>query len=246
MGRNSCGFIFIGMLKLKTILQEFDESPNAVFQKVAFGDPKEPYSKELSLLQHKRDGEENTPGEDYVLNLLQRWVMSSTDDVAERLFEKYKFFKKASHLYPGIFAPKTDVGTILYRGLEYLNDQLWGVIQDTEVHEWRDVEYDNGIYWVYTKPVQYIPERNVQSWTNDPNVSENFSGDAVLITKQDNRFLFNKDAIAVIFGYDESEILHFGKKFRNPIYLAITDSIYQASIVGSNRPKLFSITDELF
>lgn len=234
------------MLKLKNILHEFDESPNTVFQRVAFGDPKEPYSQELSLLQHKRDGELNTPSEDYILTLLQRWVMSSTDDVADKLFRRYKFFKKASHMYPGIFAPKTEVGTILYRGLEYLNDQLWGVIQGTEIHEWRDVEYDGEIYWIYIKPVTYVPERPVQSWTNDPNVSENFSGDAVLITKQDNHFLFNKDAIAIIFGYDESEILHFGKTFRNPIYLAVTDSIYQQSIVGTKRPKIFSVADELF
>jgi hypothetical protein len=234
------------MIKLKNILKEFDESPNTVFQKVAFGDPKYPYSDELSMLQHKRAGEPNTQKEDYFLRLLQRWVMSSTDDVAERMYDNYKLFKKSSRLYPGIFSPKTEVGTLLYRGLEYLNDQLWETIKDTEIHEWKDVEYDNGIYWIYTKPVEYIPERPVQSWTDVPEISENFSGDAVLITKQDNHFLFNKDAISVIFGYNESEILHFGKKFRNPVYLAINDSIYQHSIVGSKRPKIFSIADELF
>lgn len=234
------------MINLKQILQEFDESPSAVFQKVAFGDPREPYSQELSMLQHKRAGEPNTMREEYFLKLLQSWVMSSSDDVAERLYANYKLFKKASRIYPGIFAPKTDVGTILYRGLENLSPQLWEVIRETEEHEWKDVEYDNGIYWIYSKPVEYVPERNAQSWTDVPEISEHFSGDAVLITRQDNHFLFNKDAIAVIFGYNESEIIHFGKKFRNPVYLAVNDHIYRNCIVGSKRPRLSSFMDDLF
>jgi len=240
------GKLFIGMIKLKPILQESTPTPSSIFQKIAFGDPREPVGKGLSRLQHKKPVEANTQSEQYVLELLKRWVMSSTDDVAERLFVNYKLFKRASRLYPNIFLPKTEVGTLLYRGLNYLTPDLLRKVKETKSYDWRQVQYDEQDYWIYSKSVEYTPERNVQSWTDVVEVSELFSGDAVLVTRQDNHFLFNKEAIAVIFGSDESEILHFGKTFRNPVYLAVNDYIYRKYVLPSETPKLKSIAGGLF
>lgn len=214
------------MIKIKTILQESTPTPSSIFQRIAFGDPREPVGTDLARLQRKKPVETNTKSEQYVLELLKRWVIRSTDNIAERLFVNYKLFKRASRLYPNIFAPKTEVGTLLYRGLRKLTPNLIAKVKTTEDHDWRTVDYSGDTYWIYSKPVEYTPERNVQSWTDVADVSAIFSRDAVLVTRQDNHFLFNKDAIAVIFGADESEVLHFGKKFRNPVYLAINNDLY--------------------
>jgi len=213
--------------KRKSILRESTPTPSSIFQRIAFGDPREPVGTDLARLQRKNPTELNTRGEQYVLNLLKRWVMSSTDSIANRLFVNYKLFKRASRLYPSIFAPKTEVGTLLYRGLNNLTPSLMEKVKHTNAKDWRNVIYSGEIYWIYSKPVDYAPERNVQSWTDVVDISAIFSGDAVLVTRQDNHFLFNKDAIAVIFGSDESEILHFGKTFRNPVYLAINNELYE-------------------
>lgn len=227
-------------------MNEDTPTASSIFQKIAFGDPREPVGGDLARLQKKKPVEANTESEQYVLELLKRWVMSSTDDVAQRLFVNYKLFKRASRLYPNIFRPKTEAGTLLYRGLNYLTPDLLRKVKETKSYDWRQVQYDEQDYWIYSKPVEYIPERNVQSWTDEVEVSELFSGDAVLITRQDNHFLFNKDAIAVIFGSDESEILHFGKTFRNPVYLAVNDYIYHKYVLPSETPKLKSIAGGLF
>lgn len=233
-------------MNTQSILKKSTPTPSSIFQKIAFGDPREPVGKGLSRLQHKEPIEANTHSEQYVLELLKRWVMSSTDDIAQRLFLNYRLFKRASRIYPKIFAPKTEVGTILYRGLNYLTPKLLQKVQETKSYDWRQVQYNQRDYWIYSKPVEYTPERLVQSWTDSIEISGLFSREAVLITKQDNHFIFNKEAIAVIFGSDESEILHFGKTFRNPVYLAVNDQTYRKYVSPSETLNLKSIVSGLF
>jgi hypothetical protein len=218
------------MKKTNTLTSESTPTPSSIFHRIAFGDPRDPVGTDLARLQRKKPVETNTKSEQYVLDLLKRWVLSSTDNIAERLFVNYKLFKRASRLYPNIFAPKTEVGTLLYRGLRNLIPSLMEKVKSTDAKDWRNVEYSGQTYWIYSKPVEYVPERNVQSWTDVADISAIFSGDAVLVTRQDNHFLFNKDAIAVIFGADESEVLHFGKTFRNPVYLAINNDLYENQV----------------
>jgi hypothetical protein len=79
---------------------------------------------------------------------------------------------------------------------------------------------------VSSKPVLYVPENDIQSWTPNKSVALSFAKSALLMTKQDENFLFNPKFIALLATMDEKEILHFGKKYSNPITIAVEFATY--------------------
>lgn len=210
------------MIKLKDILKEDEVSDK--FGDVALGS-----SLALAKLQGKKK-EDNTGYEDKLLTTLRLWVLGWALQSVDDLYSQYNIFKKAAKKFPSVFLPDTPNGTQLYRGLQdagYLTDK----IEKTKPKDWKK----EGDMYVYTKPIKYKPYRTVQSWTDDVNIAKKFSGkqyDAkyngfvLLTTKQTDEFLFSQKLMKYLYKRDERETLHFGTKFKQPIYLMIDSKMY--------------------
>jgi hypothetical protein len=75
----------------------------------------------------------------------------------------------------------------------------------------------------YSKPIEYKPERNVQSWTTSKSIGSGFGASAVLISKQNNEYLFSQKAMRIFAGDgDEKEVMHFGKEFSDDVFIALS------------------------
>lgn len=80
---------------------------------------------------------------------------------------------------------------------------------------------------VYTKPIPYEPENDIQSWTDSKEIGLEFGRTALLMTKQDDSFIFNHNFIALLSNMNERETLHFGKKYSKPVTLAVEAGSYE-------------------
>jgi hypothetical protein len=219
------------MVRLKEILLNEDEVDDT-FGNVAFG-------KKTSIAQYQgaTDIEDNSELEELLYTHLKKWTDSKsfTDraDAAEQLYKHESLFRRAQNKFPLIFKPKTSNGTTLYRGLAVFNNNILSQLRDLKRKDYTPLKIDGEHYWLHPNNVAYTPENNLQSWTPSEKVArvfsdrrlgkyERYSG-GVLITKQNDEFLFNQDFMHKLFGApgDEQEILHFGKEYSQPIQLAI-------------------------
>lgn len=226
------------MIKLKHILNEDEVEDN--FGKVAFGeDPRIAKMQGIVVTQMKdfMSGEKNTPYERELLRILQLWVRQSDDGIANVLYRKLPVLKKAARIFPRVLLPETPNGTLVYRGLERPNQKLLDMIDNSKKEDWEMGEIV-GRYTMfrYVRPISYTPNRLIQSWSSDPKKVTKFFGPrgVMLSTKQTDEFLFNQNLMKYVFnksnrfsaGDDEKEILHFGKNFKEDIYLSITDKVW--------------------
>jgi hypothetical protein len=216
------------MIKLKSILQE--KSSESVFQNVAFGQ-KTSYNTDaesIAKLQGKIGGEKDTKIEAEIAKILIDWFQSGINpSAAKQLYKHFELFKDAKEKYPKIFKPATTDGTLLYRGLSMMPSSLKDFFKKgTLKKDWKKEKIGTRTYMVSTKPVVYVPENDIQSWTPNKSVALSFAKSALLMTKQDENFLFNPKFIALLATMDEKEILHFGKKYSNPITIAVEFATY--------------------
>ena len=212
------------MIKLKDILIETPESSvKTVFGNIVFGD-----DNKIVRLQNKTGKEQNTKKEEKIKQLLITWLSGGYDSVTPTEIYKYhKLFKVASEEFPGIFNPMTPNGTSLYRGLREIPKKLKIKLKKVDKLEWEKINIGGNYYFKYKNPVRYTPELQIQSWSSNPKVAKNFSkGSVVLITKQNEEFLFNQKLLKLIYGEDESEVIHFGKKYKEYVYITISEWAY--------------------
>lgn len=233
------------MIKLKDILLEVETDVDKVFGKVAFPEHPEDlgFDKDPNI-------EPNTALEDKLIYLLGRWIKSSTR--AKPISDLYRYrelFQKAKQKFPKIFKPKEPNGTTLYRGLsidtgKYIHlpllkkarkipksklnyKYLYKFVMD-------EFEHDSVTDMIrYKSPVKYKPHQQLQSWTTDKNIALNFNDSYILETKQDDDFIFNADWFEEYFqtGFYEDETIHFGKTYKNEIYL-LMDKDYLESMIN--------------
>ena len=218
------------MIRLKDILKEDEVEDN--FGKVFLGN-----NRDIAKLQGK-EPEKNTPSEKKILIALTRWVAklsdSGWDSAQKTLMNNYPLLKKAASTFPTVLKPKTPNGTELYRGLNTLNPSLKSQLFKTSPSDWIEA----GTLWRYTKPISYTPHQDIQSWSTNKLIARGFSTEldfkgGILITNQNDEFLFNQDLISIINSktganeVDESEVLHFGKQYSNDVYIMVHDPVFK-------------------
>lgn len=217
-----------------------EDAVSDVFGNIAFGDRDTqddaiPIAKLQGKPLPKPKGEPNTSKEDNLYNLLRDWVDSPSDYLATAIYKYRDLIKAAQKKFPNIFAPDSKSGTILYRGLKEINPKIRKMLLNSKETDWISIE--RGDAYVYSKPIKYTPTRVVQSWTDDLNIALGFKGEAILITKQTENFMFNQKLLAIVFrGRNEHETLHMGKEYASKVYIAISDDRYE-SLVKGNKAK---------
>lgn len=224
------------MIKLKDILLN-EETPTDVksaFGRLAFGSVRG-----ISALQGKKGTEKNTQFETEMLSILRSWVASSQPWIADKLIAKYDILKNAAEVFPTVLKPATPNGTELYRGLRRLNDSLMSSLADADESDFEQVIYNGFQFYKYKIPIKYIPRSEVQSWTSDIEIPKKFADSGVLMTTQNEEYLFSQKAMYILFKQaDESETLHFGKKYANDVYIMIKKDVYERILVNRKLKKI--------
>jgi hypothetical protein len=239
------------MIKMDEILSE---KGDADFGDVAFGDPWQDMGYPTFLkMQGKsaKDKEDNTKTEKRILDALADWVTGSANYISNELTRLLPALKKGKKRFPNIFVPDQSNGTVVYRGLDKMNKNLEKTLIDkTTKKDWRPMRG----FMLCTKPVKYSPRRDWQSWSYSTKVAKNFGGDAVLLTKQDNNFYFSSKTMRIIYGNEnEQEVLHNGKTFSAPVYIAINEyyfNKFMSNKIGSpdkgKKQGLKTVSKQLF
>ena len=224
------GFFFWETLivKLKNILVE--DEVDDVFGDIAFGE-----DSRIVRYQNKSEIEADSELEYKLHRALKNWVSLDNNGrikASDVLYQYEDLFRKAQTKFPSIFRPKTKNGTSLYRGLSQFSYDNTEKIREKPIEEFNRVSLAGGWYWLYPKPIEYIPENDLQSWTSSPEVAKKFSMakigrykeyGGVLFTKQNDEFLFNQDFFGRIWTPPEDEILHFGKQYKEPVHICLHD-----------------------
>jgi hypothetical protein len=172
-------------------------------------------------LQSTNENEPANKLEKQLYKDLERWQEDSTNYNANKLYNNKNIFDKLATQYPKIFKP-SEKFQYVYRGIsnleyKYVRDIIWQLYNDKI--ELSDFVKIDDVYFLYTKPFDYKPERNAQSWTKDIDVALSFSRDAMLITKKDDNFIMNYQYYNAINEVQEDELIHLGKEFDNNVYI---------------------------
>jgi hypothetical protein len=226
-------------MRLIDILTETD----ITFGNAAFADPTQTPSNDNTPTHHKflrlqgkspKAAEPNTEKENEIYSALRKWTGEANDVSAKLLTKNLSAIKKGKDLYPAIFAPSREDGTPIYRGLDGVSSKMLKMLaQTTERGDWKTIRAitgqaggDTGFDWfMCTKPITYTPHREWQSWSYSMKSAAYFANSGMLITKQDSNFYFSTKAVQIVFNYnDEKEVLHHGKTFSNPVYIALDQS----------------------
>jgi len=235
-------------MKLEDILNEIDKT----FGNSAFADPEqEPnidgnstHGRFLSLQgKSARDKEPNSKKEDEIYRALTSWVEGASTSSANALAKNVSALKKGKDLFPAIFTPEMKNGTPVYRGVNDVTPRMIKLLAKTTKREdWQKIKtvaenyYD---WYMCTKPIKYTPSRNFQSWSYKLNSAREFATDGMLITRQDDNFYFSTKTMAILFGTNrEKEILHYGKTFSQPVYMAIDSETLETIPWKKKREKL--------
>ena len=137
--------------------------------------------------------------------------------------------------FPSIFKPETPNGTEVYRGLKNIPKSLISSLQKKyDPSDYTKVKIGGKVFYRYDKPIFYEPERDIQSWTSTESVAKRFAESGLLISEQNDEYFFNQKVMNYLFSYisnqSENEILHFGKKYSNPVFIALSLDVFRSEI----------------
>jgi hypothetical protein len=223
------------MIKLKDILSEAETDPKKAFGDIVFGDiSQDNFFKKLVKLQGKTGSEKNTKIENLILSYLLQWLMDSSATTSNHLYKNKDLLKNAKTKFPSIFKPETPNGTEVYRGLHDISRNITLPLrQKSDYNDYTKIKIGAEVFYRYDKPISYKPHRDVQSWTSNVNVSKRFGRHGILISEQNDEYFFNQKVMDYLFssvGGDrrENEILHFGKEYSKPVFIAISLDLFQS------------------
>jgi hypothetical protein len=240
-----------GIIEILKSITLSEDRPKHGFGKIAFGDPnaggrsntksKVTRIAKLQGIELPKNGEKNTAVEDDIYDYLYSWTNDNDGWGVDELYDFKDEIVKAQEKFPTIFKPDTPIGTTVYRGLASgygIGDDLRKKLSKTTLADWKK----QGKMYVCKTPVQYNPHGVIQSWTSDFTVAGEFANGGVLMTKQDEDFLFNQRLIKIFFNdsKDEHEILHFGRTFKNNVYISISTKEFEKlkpMLSKSKNPK---------
>ena len=118
----------------------------------------------------------------------------------------------------------------MYRGLAHLNSETRIRLSNTKFEDWRLVKCDTENFCFYTKPISYVPRSPIQSWSTNIRRAQNFSDDAILISKQSSNYLMNQNFLHQLYGKNEREIINFSKTFEYNVYIMLSERCFNAII----------------
>jgi len=224
------------IIKLKDILlnEDIPSDVKDAFGNIAFGQ-----NTAISILQGTNKNEPNTKFEAELISSLKNWVSFSSDKTAKELYAKKELLKKASDYFPSILKPTTPNGTQIYRGLSRT------MFSDEDFEKMKPDDFESPLifggkkYYKYIHPINYTPHREIQSWTVKLNIAKKFMsmGDYILMSKQNNEYMFSQKLMHTLFGENEGEILHFGKKYSDDIFALVSDDVYNDIITRHGNFK---------
>lgn len=190
----------------------------AEYGNVLFADPKN--NPKFAKLQGAKPGSEpDTEPEKILYKALEKWVTDPKDAVKD-LYAFKKDLKTIMNDFPEVVKPYTPDGTLLFRGLSNLSPDLINQINKADPNDW----IKSGKWYLLKTPIKYTPRRVVQSWTPNYKVAEEgFSGQAILITRQNSEFIFNQNVFNILYDENEREILHFDTEYSGNVYVAIAE-----------------------
>jgi hypothetical protein len=181
----------------------------------------------FKFIQAQNQKEANTPEETKLLLLLKQWVDSVQE--SDNIAASKPLLIKLKEQYPLFFAPEYPIGTIMFRGLSQVNQNVADELRKLRLSDFvvykQDpkaiINYAKSQFVLVKKPIDYSPSKPIQSWTQDLTKAKGFYGEGMLITKQDNDFFINENTLEKIYGSDEQENIHIGRKFDNNVYLCL-------------------------
>lgn len=241
-------------MKLIDILNEADKTfGNAVFAdptQLASNDNVPTHTKYLRLQgKSPKEAEPNTEKENQIYLALRKWTGDANSASAKLFTKNLDAIKKGKNLFPSVFAPSKEDGTPVYRGLDGVSSKMLSMLsRTTEREDWKPINPirgqaggDTGAEWfMCTKPITYTPHREWQSWSYSMKSAEYFANSGMLITKQDSDFYFSTKAVQIVFNYnDEKEVLHYGKTFSNPVYVALDQHEFYKIQWKEGKPQSF-------
>ena len=181
----------------------------------------------FKFINSQNQREPNTPEETKLLLLLKQWTESVTE--YDQIADSKPLLEKLKEQYPLYFAPEYPVGTIMFRGLSRVNQSVLVELKKLKLSDFiiykedpkAIFDYEKSQFVLVKKPIDYSPSKPIQSWTPNLKNAKGFYGEGMLITKQDNDFFINENTLEKIYGHEENENIHIGKKFDNNVYLCL-------------------------
>jgi len=186
--------------------------------KYAFADKYNGISRIARKLQKTKEYEADNATEEKILDLLNHWT--NRPDNAKQIYDKRDLLKKVKKEYPEVFKP--NFNGLIYRGLSSLPKEIKNS-KDLKL-DFEKVIINGDAYFLYKNPIEYTPNKNVESWTTSLKIANSFGSECILVSKLDDNFYFKPEFInAIYYGRNEDEILHLGKDFTKNIYVMISD-----------------------
>lgn len=182
--------------------------------------------------QYKFEPEPNTEFEDKLMDVFRRWYHDASSMAASQINGVFDLLKKARLKWPSMFKPHVNDGVPLFRGMSNIPSGVVNVLKKAPMDDFKRVDfvslgYGAGLsYYVYKTPIKYKPKMDAQSWTDNVHVALKFSRDSILVTKCNTEFIMN-NKFSKIWGFDEDEIIHVGKDYKEKVYLAVNENFFK-------------------
>ena len=200
-------------------------------------------------------GEPHTATEYKILKAISEWLEGFRDGMnrSAKVLVKYQtLLQAAKRKFPEVFKPIAPNGTVLYRGVaanigsESTNNWLEKVTS-TKKSGWKPIQLFGTTYYKTKNSVSYTPTTALQSWTAKEDTVKNFAsfdfdiaelkgkeGEIFLQSKLNDEYIFNekflnaalKAAAIYLTKQEESEVIHFGNGYSDPVYIIINQAFY--------------------
>ena len=185
---------------------------------ILFGDKDDP-AKFAKMQGAKPGSEPDSPEEKKLLLLLKKWTVNPAHSIQD-LYKIREKLKSLANEYPKILKPSTPNGTVIYRGLTSTNPQIESQVKASNPEDWIKA----GRLYILKTPIKYIPRSDIQSWSTRMETGMySFGQGGMLISKQNEEYMMNQEALSILYPLSEDEILHFGKNYDQNVYFAGID-----------------------
>ena len=196
----------------------------------------------------KTKGEPLTSTEYKILNAVSKWIEGFRQEMtqAAKVLMKYQsLLQQAKGKFPEVFKPAISNGTIIYRGVASNSNWLKKVL-NTKKSDWVSIHLFGETYYRTENSITYDPTTALQSWSAKEQTAKSFAGiqsaelrgkagELFLLSKLNDEFIFNEQFLNAVLKVvattisnvgEESEVIHFGNVYAEPVYVVVNEAIY--------------------
>lgn len=172
----------------------------------------------------------------------QKTSPSKLNNISNYLLSKKKDIQELAKINPEKYL--SPVNQTCYRGLEKVSDKNFVIdsIKRKKFELTKAPGYEGYIDALKIQNYPYIPSRNSQSWSIDPDVAWRFSESGLILeTIIDDNFIMNPEYTSSInkkinrsgasSGLSEEEVIHLGKQYKNVFLYIDINSIEEDDIL---------------